>query len=163
MIVDFSHPRGCSLNDLIPPDACTLSYPSIDDAVDFVVSMGRYTQLVKIDINSAYRILPIHPADRALLGISWEGQVYLDGCFPFGLWSAAKIFTAFPDAVGFCSPAKFVASSTTWMTSCYLGPPSRTRHMHSCLQHWKHSQNSGCGISETPGPSHISDIPRNPD
>ena len=38
MIVDLSHPRGRSLNDLISPDACTLSYPSIDDAVDFVVS-----------------------------------------------------------------------------------------------------------------------------
>ena len=85
MIVDLSHPRGRSLNDLISPDVCTLSYPSIDDAVDFVVSMGRYTQLVKIDLKSAYRILPIHPADRVLLGISWEGQVYLDGCLPFGL------------------------------------------------------------------------------
>ena len=99
MIVDLSHPRGRSLNDLISPDVCTLSYPSIDDAVDFVVSMGRYTQLVKIDLKSAYRILPIHPADRVLLGISWEGQVYLDGCLPCGLRSAPKIFTAFSDAV----------------------------------------------------------------
>ena len=44
-IVDLSHPRGC---DLIPSDACSLSYPSVDDAVEFVLSLGRYTQLVKI-------------------------------------------------------------------------------------------------------------------
>ena len=51
MTVDLSSPRGRSLNDLISPDLCSLSYPSVDNAVDFIVSFGRYTQLVKIDLN----------------------------------------------------------------------------------------------------------------
>ena len=83
MIVDLSHPRGRSVNDLISPDACSLSYPSVDDAADFIPSSGRYTQLVKIDLRNAYRILPIHPVDRSLLGIAWQGHIYLDGCLPF--------------------------------------------------------------------------------
>ena len=69
MIVDLSHPRGRSVNDAIPPIFCSPQYPSVDDAVAFILSLGRHTQLVKIDLKSAYRILPIHPMDRQLLGI----------------------------------------------------------------------------------------------
>ena len=95
MIVDLSYPRGQSVNDCIPSNLCSLSYPSVDDAVDYVMELGRFMQMVKLDLKSAYRILPIHPCDRSVLGVSWEGQVYLDHCLPFGLCSAPKIFTAF--------------------------------------------------------------------
>ena len=30
----------------------------------------------KIDIKSAYRIVPVHPQDRCLLGMKWDGKVY---------------------------------------------------------------------------------------
>ena len=76
MIVDLCHPRGHSVNDLIPSDLCSLSYPAVDDAVDYILFLGRYTGLVKIDLKSAYRLLPIHPLDRRLLGISWDGHVF---------------------------------------------------------------------------------------
>ena len=99
MIVDLSYPRGQSVNDCIPSNLCSLSYPSVDDAVDYVMELGRFTQMVKLDLKSAYRILPIHPCDRSVLGVSWEGQVYLDHCLPFGLCSAPKIFTAFADVL----------------------------------------------------------------
>ena len=99
MIVDLSYPSGKSVNDFISPDICSLHYPSVDDAVDLVLALGQYTQLVKIDLKSAYRILPIHPVDRQLLGIRWQGHVYVDQCLPFGLCSAPKIFTAFADVL----------------------------------------------------------------
>ena len=85
------------MNDLIPPEVCSLSYLSVDNAVDYIVAVGRYTQLVKIDLKNTYGILPIHPSDRTVLGISWRDQVYMDGCLPFGLRSAPKIFTALSD------------------------------------------------------------------
>ena len=99
MIVDLSHPQGHSVNDAIPSTLCSPQYPSIDDAVAVVLSLGRHTQLVKIDLKSAYRVLPVHPADRQLLGVRWGDQVFVDLCLPFGLRSAPKIFTAFADAV----------------------------------------------------------------
>ena len=97
--MDLSYPSGKSVNDFISPDICSLHYPSVDDAVDLVLALGQYTQLVKIDLKSAYRILPIHPVDRQLLGIRWQGHVYVDQCLPFGLRSAPKIFTAFADVL----------------------------------------------------------------
>jgi hypothetical protein len=41
----------------------------------------------------------VHPDDRPLLGIEWEGSVYSDAMLPFGLRSAAKIFTAVADSI----------------------------------------------------------------
>ena len=66
MIVDLSHPQGYRA---ILYTLCSPQYPSIDDAVAVILSLGRYTQLVKIDLKSAYRVLPVHPMDRQLLGV----------------------------------------------------------------------------------------------
>jgi hypothetical protein len=52
-----------------------------------------------MDIQSAFRIVPVHPADRHLLGIEWEGKLYVDDALPFGLRSAPKIFNAIADAL----------------------------------------------------------------
>ena len=95
--MNLSHPRGWSVSDLIPSHHCSLCYPSVDDAVDYILALGRYTQLIKIDFKNAHRILPIHQEDRHLLRVCWEGSVYVDLCLPFGLRLAPKIFTAFAD------------------------------------------------------------------
>ena len=52
--------------------------------------MGPGTLLAKIDIKSAYHIIPVHPADRHQLGMSWKGGIYVDTTLPFGLRSAPK-------------------------------------------------------------------------
>ena len=53
--------------------------------------------MAKIDIKSAYRIVPIHPADRYLLGMKWRDQYYVDLALPFGLRSAPSIFNTLAD------------------------------------------------------------------
>ena len=97
LIVDLSSPKGSSVNDGISPDLCSLSYISVDDISKAVASLGRGALLAKIDIKSAYRIVPIHPDDRPLLGMLWKRQLYVDTCLPFGLRSAPRIFTALAD------------------------------------------------------------------
>ena len=99
MIVDLSYPGGLSVNDKISFGLCSLWYPSMDNAVSFILALGLHTQLVKIDLKDAYRILPIHPDDRHLLGISWEDHLYVDLCLPLGFRSVPKIFTAFADVL----------------------------------------------------------------
>ena len=97
MIVDLSSPRGLSVNDGISPHMCSLQYASIDDAVQVIMQLGQFTELVKMDLSNAYRIVPVHPDDQALLGISWHGSIYVDRALPFGLRSAPKIFNAIAD------------------------------------------------------------------
>ena len=74
-------------------------YLSVDTAARVVAQKGRGAQLAKIDIKSAYRMHPVHPDDRWLLDMRWEGMVFVDAALPFGLRSAQKIFTAVADAL----------------------------------------------------------------
>ena len=56
----------------IKPELCSLSYASIDDAVATVTKLGRDTMLAVLDLEYAYRIVPVYPDDRWLLGMKWE-------------------------------------------------------------------------------------------
>ena len=99
LIVDLSDPDGKSINDGISGEGCSLSYVSVDDAARMVLQRGPGALLAKLDIESAYRIIPVHPDDRPLLGIRWKGVTYVDTTVPFGLRSAPKILTALADAL----------------------------------------------------------------
>ena len=99
LILDLSSPKGHSVNDGISEACCSLSYVSVEDAVEAVMKKGRGASLAKVDIRNAYRVLPVHPDDRWLLGMRWEGALYVDTTLPFGLRSAPKIFTGVADAV----------------------------------------------------------------
>ena len=61
--------------------------------------MGPGILLGKVDVSQAYRIVPVHPQDRALLGMAWNGSIYIDTTLPFGLRSAPKIFCALSDTL----------------------------------------------------------------
>ena len=108
LIVDLSYPEGGSVNDGIPPELCSLRYPPVDDAVRVILALGMGTKLAKFDIQSAYRIVPVCPSDRHLLGIVWRGELFVDTALPFGLRSAPKIFTAVADALQFILQEKGV-------------------------------------------------------
>ena len=99
VIVDLSSPMNRSVNDGIPSSLCSVVYFSIDEAIAGVLTQGVGTHLIKIDLKNAYRVVPVHPDDQPLLGISWKGSIYFDRTLPFGLRSAPKIFTAVADAV----------------------------------------------------------------
>ena len=98
-MVDLSAPEGGSVNDGIAQDLCSLSYIGVEDAAWAILARGRNTLLAKVDIRSAYRNVTIHPDDRWLLGMSWDGSLFVDTVLPFRLRSAPKIFTAVVDAV----------------------------------------------------------------
>ena len=99
LILDLSSPEGHSINNGIDPELCSLSYVSADDAAHAVAKLGRGAGLAKVDIKSAYRMVPVHPEDRMLLGMIWEGALYVDTTLPFGLRSAPKIFNTLADTL----------------------------------------------------------------
>ena len=70
LIVDLSHPESKSVNDGIKPELCYLSYVSVDDAVRMVMELGPGALMAKLDIQSVCRMIPVHPGDRRLLGMS---------------------------------------------------------------------------------------------
>ena len=124
VITDLSFPPGGSVNDGISSHLCSLQYTSVDRVANVACSMGRGALMAKLDIKSAYRLLPVHPDDRPLLGIRWQGRVYVDGMLPFGLRSAPKIFTAVADALEWCLRQSGVQEIDHYLDDFVtIGPP----------------------------------------
>ena len=93
LIVDLSSSKGGSVNDGVECSLCSFDYIAVTDIADVVLGLGRGALLAKSDIRHAYRQVPVHPDDRLLLGMWWQGLVFCDAALPFGLHSAPIIFS----------------------------------------------------------------------
>ena len=99
-IFHLSYPKtGCSINSSIPKEDYSLQYTTIDNAIHAIQALGKGAFMPKTDIQSAFRLFPVHPEDWELLGMKWEGKYYYDKVLPFGLRSAPSIFNQLSDAV----------------------------------------------------------------
>ena len=115
---------GKSYNDGISRDSCSLTYFSIGDVVAEVLCLGQGTMMAKVDVESAYRIVPVHPGDRHLLGIRWKGDTYVDMALPFGMRSAPKIFNAIADALEWLMKARGISRVSHYLDDFItLGAP----------------------------------------
>ncbi len=99
LIVNLSAPEGHSVNDGIDRELSSVAYTSVDDVIRRVLRLGKGALIAKADVKAAYRNIPVHPRDRWLLRMRWEGVTYVDGTLPFGLRSAPLLFTAVGDAI----------------------------------------------------------------
>ena len=115
LIVDLSRPDGHSVNDGMPESLCGLSCVSVDDATDHLCTMGPGTLMAKIDIKSAFRLLPVHPADRLLLAMEWKGSIFFDNCLPFGLRSAPRLFSVLAELLEWIAEQSGVAFSIHYL------------------------------------------------
>ncbi len=95
LIHHLSFPHGVSVNDGISPEDSSVQYARVDDAVTMIKKLGRGCFLAKTDIKSAFRIIPILPADYDLLGIFWQGKYYYDRVMPMGCASSCRTFEIF--------------------------------------------------------------------
>ena len=124
LIVDLSSPEGHSVNTGIPTELCSIKYASVDQAVETIHHLGRGTLLAKLDLKSAYRHVPVHPEDHWLLGMTWEGNILVDTCLPFGLRSAPKIFSAVADGLTWAMHCKGITYMLHYLDDfLFLGPP----------------------------------------
>ena len=62
------------MNEGIDPDLTSLQYLNIDDIATLVSEKGAGALLAKVDIKAAYRQIPVHPQDRPLQALKWEGS-----------------------------------------------------------------------------------------
>ncbi|XP_041440120.1 uncharacterized protein LOC121400643 [Xenopus laevis] len=95
LIHHLSHPHGSSVNDGIDEETAHVTYTSFDVAVRLVRTCGRGALMAKVDIESAFRLLPVHPDCQHLLGCKFEGKIYMDRCLPMGCSISCAHFEAF--------------------------------------------------------------------
>ena len=111
LIHHLSYPKGNSVNDGIPDYCSSVKYASVSDAITAIKATGEGCFLAKTDIKSAFRIIPIHPADYSLLGMKFDNLYYFNRCLPMGLSSSCNIFEAFSTALEWLSIHRLGASS----------------------------------------------------
>jgi len=141
LVVDLSSPSDHSINDGICRERSSLSYTSVDHLAALIVSEGWGSFLVKVDVKEAYRMVPVHPDDQCLLGVLWDGAIYVDRMLPFGLRSAPKIFSAVADAVQWILQKKGVVKGLHYLDDFVLVASSRAsadRQKHTLLWLFEH-------------------------
>ena len=97
--LSFPKTGTTSINNAISKEDFSLQYVTIDHAIEGIKRFGQGCFLAKTDIESAFRLIPIHPDDYELLGMFWQGKYYYDKVLPFGLRSAPFIFNQLSDAI----------------------------------------------------------------
>ncbi len=69
VIHDLSAPFvGISINSCIPTRDGTVTYDTMDTAIQLIQQAGQRAILTKTDINHAYKLIPIHPDNIPALG-----------------------------------------------------------------------------------------------
>ena len=156
LIIDLSHPQGYSVNDGIPSSLCSIKYITIDDAINQILSLGKGTMMAKIDIKSAFRLLPVHPADRHLLMMNWNNSIYIDLCIPFGLRSAPKLFNVAADLLQWIAEHNGVTPLLHYLDDFLtLGPPDSDvcHHNLTTLKHLCHTLGVPLALEKVEGPA----------
>ena len=87
------------MNTSIPRYKVSVQYSTVDDAIVHIKEVGTEAHLAKTDIKSAFRIVPIHPDDHHLLGMSLNDKFYYDTTLPMGCSMSCSIFESFSTAI----------------------------------------------------------------
>jgi hypothetical protein len=121
-IFHLSFPKSgtSSINYFIDKDEFSLQYITIDNAIEAIQSFGPNCFMAKTDIESAFRLFPVHPEDWELLGMYWNQQYYFDKVLPFGLRSAPFIFNQLSDAIEWILKNKCAISFVCHMLDDFL-------------------------------------------
>ena len=81
LIMDLSHPDGAIINDGVDSTLCSPKYALVDDTVRFIGVAGKGAPTAKLDIQSAYRNVPVNSDDQPLLSgrgrCSWMQRCHL--------------------------------------------------------------------------------------
>ena len=89
-------PHGHSVNEGIDSTLCSLQYTTVDQMARVVAYLGTGAMLAKVDIESEYRLIPVHPQDRPLQAMPIRGEYLYRPHTPI---QSPKIFNAVTDAL----------------------------------------------------------------
>ena len=117
----LSYPEDSSVNDYIPKEISAVQYATIQDAIRLIKQQpGSQVFMAKVDIESAFRIIPVSPMDRPLLGFQWKGKFFMDAVLPMGVSSACAIFESFSTALEWIATSKLGATAIVHVIDDFL-------------------------------------------
>lgn len=70
-----------------------------DHACDAIRSLGPGCLLIKLDVEAAYKQVPVRREDWPLIGFKWRGKWYYERTLPFGLKSSCRLWEMYATAL----------------------------------------------------------------
>ena len=141
VILHLSAPYGISVNDGISKEEFSLHYSTVDDAVRLFLKHGVGCLMAKVDLKSAFRMVPVRAKDWDLLGMYWQGMYYVDTCLPFGLRSAPYLFNQFAEALHWILSSQHSVEAIHYLDDFLLVGPAGQQQCATSVQ----STLSACG------------------
>lgn len=120
VIHDLSFPKGQGVNDLIPNHLTSVSYEDFDHVAHLIRQSGVGALISKVDIQNAFRIMPIHSSCVHLFGFFWRDKYYLDKCLPMGCSISCALFEQFSSALQFALISKFSFTSVSHILDDFI-------------------------------------------
>lgn len=71
----------------------------LDHAADAIRALGPGCLLIKIDVEAAYKQVPVRREDWPLLGFKWRGHWFYERTLPFGLKSSCRLWELYATAL----------------------------------------------------------------
>lgn len=105
LIYHLSYPQGESINDYIPKDKCSVKYQDLDAAIQMILEEKGEVFLASSDFSSAFRHVPLNPADFHLLVMKashpQSGRVFyfVEKALSFGCGISCALFTRVSNAI----------------------------------------------------------------
>ena len=132
VIFDLSCPTGHSVNDSIPQEYGRITYEPLQRAIEMVAKAGQGAIMIKRDLKSAFRHIPVSPEDHWCLIFEWQGKYYVDMFLPFGLRTSPRIFNLFSEAVHWVLEHEHSWSITHYLDDFFaVFPPTSDPAIHS--------------------------------
>lgn len=124
MIVDLSAPYESSdvisINDLIDKESNSLTYVTIDNAIELIKMAGVGARMCKVDIADAFKLVPLKPQTWNMFGIKWKGLYYFYERLVFGCRSSPKIFDQLSIAICWIAKHKYKVNNIIHLLDDFL-------------------------------------------
>ena len=92
----------------------------------------------KMDIKSAFRLIPVSPSDFDLLGIQFNDQYFIDKCLPFGCFISCSVFEKFSTFLHWLTVQKCDLNTIEhYLDDFFFAGPPNTMQCHrlmSCFE-----------------------------
>ena len=99
LLVDYSSPKGDSINSAILPRYTYVALPKIQFFILLCLQIGKGAMMSVQDLKNAYYNVAIMKEYQRLFGFSWEGKILFPAYMPFGVATGCRTLQKLLDIV----------------------------------------------------------------
>ena len=155
--LSFGKLWGLSVNDGIDKLVFSFNFITFKRVCKLARKVGLYGLMWKTDLLDAFRFVPMHPDDIALLGFSFNEELFFETCLPFGVRSGPGIFAAVAKAIRNISRIALDAPLLSNFLDDFFNFDSKENHVANAVSLVGFSDLLAIiGIEKSPGKTHVS-------